>query len=61
MNEIVTWADGETIGVPVGGVPVIVAVFLSRPASRIAWVTAALALAIKDCPGNNVPGVPGQA
>ncbi|WP_228501965.1 hypothetical protein, partial [Plantibacter sp. VKM Ac-2885] len=51
-TDTVTLEGGELMGVPPGGVPVAVAVFLSGPFARSAAVTVYSAVAVVDCPGS---------
>src|SRR4051794_8180386 len=45
---------------PVGGLPVLVAVFATCPALMSAWVSAYVAVAVTVWPGSSVPATPGQ-
>jgi len=60
MSGVSTAAGGVVSGGPKGGVPVVVAVFATWPASMSAWVSRYAAVAVADCPGSSVPATPGQ-
>ena len=59
MSTVVGLDGTGTSGVPSGGVPVAVAVFVSVPASTSAWVTVYVAVQVSNWPANSV--VDGQS
>ncbi|MDI2021947.1 hypothetical protein PJL18_02476 [Paenarthrobacter nicotinovorans] len=60
VNGVSVVPGGGVTGGPDGGVPVVVALLATWPASISACVTAYVAVAVTVWPGSSSPGVPGQ-
>ncbi len=59
-NGVSVVPGGGVTGVPVGGLPVVVALLATWPASMSDWAKAYFAVAVTVWPGSNSPAVPGQ-
>src|SRR2546421_548662 len=60
-NGLSVDAGGASTSGPDGGVPELAAVFATCPPSMSAWVSAYVAVAVTDWPGDSVPTAPGHA